>query len=61
MTLQEAIKSGRPFKRPEFNFWIVIIDDLTVSTSGDFVMLSVSAILATDWIIQDEFEWKETI
>lgn len=57
MTIQKAIKSGRPFKRPCYEGWLTVGKD----SDGDVVIKSwndersstllPSAVLATDWIV----------
>ncbi len=48
MTIQEAIKSGKPFKRYNWDKWLTEINkDIIISLSREDLM-------ATDWIIQSE-------
>lgn len=59
MTLQEAIKSGKPFRRSSVSLFIttmdddiVFVDDKTADPEFNKITLSVSDILATDWEVE---------
>ena len=64
MTIQEAIKSGRPFKRPHYENWLVI-DELnnkiwfSINKGRGRFLPSFSAedLLADDWKIKEK--WYE--
>lgn len=56
MTLQEAIKSNKPFKRPHYikYLWKAGNDDI-ISLPDEFVVvLRATDVLANDWEIKDE-------
>lgn len=55
MTIQEAIKSGKPFRRPGRKFWCIIPTfDLCVQIDGEgtVVVLGKHDLLATDWEVK---------
>lgn len=66
MTIQEAIQSGKPFKRPHDEFYFIfVIQRGTVATPaicwenvdrGDtqFTIMELHDILATDWQTKEE-------
>ena len=60
MTIQEAIKSGKPFRRKgtqefyivDYNTGFICVYDTTHSNSGEFsVDLYVDDLLADDWML----------
>ena len=64
MTIQEAIKSGRPFKRPHYENWLVIDElnnkiwfSINKGKGGFFPSFSAEDLLANDWIVQEK--WYE--
>ena len=60
MTIQEAIKSGKPFRRPNHGFWITIFQNrfyvyLEPSMqTGEQIIAEIhpTAVLATDWEVK---------
>ena len=63
MTLQEAIKSGRPFKRKQQAYWMVVNGSNIIISDGEYNKylsyydIDVKDILTKDWIIKEE--WYE--
>lgn len=59
-TLQEAIASGRPFKRKDWKNWRTIRDGMVLeSDDGNSIDLAVCHIVATDWEIKpDPRKWE---
>ena len=54
MTIQEAIKSGKEFKREGFDVWLRVLEDNSFETSkGLDAEIWADAILATDWITKE--------
>ncbi len=68
MTIQDAIKSGKPFKRPNHDLWMVVNQNEVFYDRSSFpedrqfavrpliyqpVGLCVSAILADDWEVRE--------
>lgn len=64
MTLQEAIRSGKKFRRPHFYYWIYR-DNLNFYTSDhsrDKYVFDAESIVADDWEVEEEkrsFSFKE--
>lgn len=68
MTIQEAIKSGRPFKRPGHDLYIVVFQQVFYVDKPEFddmnitlpeaaykpILLSATAILADDWEVKND-------
>lgn len=62
MTIQEALRSGKPFKRLEWNEWFVIgafdfpysldIEDQPV---GPGLIIAASDLLASDWVVREKY------
>jgi hypothetical protein len=53
MIIQEAITSGRSFKRKEWIYWSAIYDDeIFIEDSCSKIFLKTSDILADDWVVK---------
>lgn len=52
MTIQEAIKSGRRFRRAEYAWFSVTAGQIENGDAGLTVPLSLNDILATDWVVE---------
>ena len=61
MTIIEAIKSGKAFKRPDYSNWIIVKGDFIYDevhkpeyfTDGCYIF-AVPEILADDWEVREE-------
>jgi hypothetical protein len=63
MTIQEAIGTGKRFKRPSFNYWIEFFHRIPYAIYEDtpekicvprVIVFTEPSILAIDWIIDDD-------
>jgi hypothetical protein len=61
MTIIEAIKSDRPFKRPHMNWWVFKGHNslLGFLKDGSPTYFYQDSILASDWEIMSVEEWEE--
>ena len=58
MTIQDAIESGRPFRRPGHGFWLGVEDNTIIDYEDrEDYYLTVDDIIADDWEIKEE--WYE--
>ena len=66
LTLQEAIKSRKPFKETDGNDWLIVDDEGYVCIedglrSGMIYSFNVDALLATDWETKKMKKKKERV
>ena len=60
MTLQEAIKTGKPFRRKGWNYWLVLDVANYITRAGTYLNAEFKAedILADDWEIKKTDDMK---
>lgn len=67
MNIIDAIKSGKPFKRPSMEYWCIYRDGTLSTLNGQLLDTSAantldSMLLCYDWAIQDErieLSWQQ--